>query len=133
LEVFQRGSQPGGLVGAEAVELEKTQAVLKFQPEAFHLALKHHLKIAFGLDDEPQYLDREFVALVNDGMKPVEALQAATVNAAELLGLSEKVGSITTGKFADIVAVKGEPTTDIANMRNVVFVMKGGEVIKNLK
>jgi len=91
------------------------------------------LKIAFGLDDEPQYLDREFVALVNDGMKPVEALQAATVNAAELLGLSQKVGSITTGKFADIVAVKGEPTTDIANMRNVVFVMKGGEVIKNLK
>ena len=91
------------------------------------------MKIAFGLDDEPQYLDREFVALVNDGMKPVEALQAATVNAAELLGLSQKVGSITTGKFADIVAVKGEPTTDIANMRNVVFVMKGGEVIKNLK
>jgi len=91
------------------------------------------LKIAFGLDDEPQYLDREFVALVNDGMKPVEALQAATVNAAELLGLSQKVGSITAGKFADIVAVKGEPTTDIANMRNVVFVMKGGEVIKNLK
>ena len=133
LEVFQRGSQPGGLVGAEAVELEKTQAVLKFQPEAFHRALKHHLKIAFGLDDEPQYLDREFVALVNDGMKPVEALQAATVNAAELLGLSQKVGSITAGKFADIVAVKGEPTTDIANMRNVVFVMKGGEVIKNLK
>ena len=73
------------------------------------------------------------MALVNDGMKPVEALQAATVNAAELLGLSQKVGSITTGKFADIVAVKGEPTTDIANMRNVVFVMKGGEVIKNLK
>jgi len=133
LEVFQRGSQPGGLAGAEAVEIEKTQAVLKFQPEAFHRALKHHLKIAFGLDDEPQYLDREFVALVNDGMKPVEALQAATVNAAELLGLSQKVGSITAGKFADIVAVKGEPTTDIANMRNVVFVMKGGEVIKNLK
>jgi len=66
-------------------------------------------------------------------MNPVEALQAATVNAAELLGLSQKVGSITAGKFADIVAVKGEPTTDIANMRNVVFVMKGGEVIKNLK
>lgn len=133
LEVFQRGSQPGGLAGAEAVEIAKTQAVLKFQPEAFQRALKHHLKIAFGLDDEPQYLDREFVALVNDGMKPVEALQAATVNAAELLGLSQQVGSITAGKFADIVAVKGDPTTDIANMRNVVFVMKGGEVIKNLK
>jgi len=70
---------------------------------------------------------------VNDGMKPVEALQAATVNAAELLGLSQHVGSITAGNFADIVAVKGDPTTDIANMQNVVFVMKGGEVIKNLK
>ena len=66
-------------------------------------------------------------------MKPIEALKAATVNAAEMLGLSQQIGSITAGKFADIVAVKGDPTADIANMRNVVFVMKGGEVIKNLK
>ena len=133
LEVFQRGSEPGGLAGAEAVENEKTKAILKFQPEAFHRALQHHLKIAFGVDDEPAYLDREFLALVRGGMKPIEALQAATVNAAQMLGLSEQIGSITAGKFADIVAVKGDPTADIANMRNVVFVMKGGEVIKNQK
>ena len=133
LEVFQRGSEPGGLAGAEAIENEKTKAILKFQPEAFHRALQHHLKIAFGVDDEPAYLDREFLALVRGGMKPIEALQAATVNAAQMLGLSQQIGSITAGKFADIVAVKGDPTADIANMRNVVFVMKGGEVIKNLK
>jgi imidazolonepropionase-like amidohydrolase len=133
LEVFQRASEPGGFPGAEAIEIEKTKALLKFQPEAFQRALRHHLKIAFGVDDEPAYLDREFLALVRGGMKPIEALQAATVNAAELLGLSQKVGSITAGKFADIVAVKGDPTADIANIQNVVFVMKGGEVIKKLK
>ena len=133
LEVFQRGSEPGGLAGAEAVETEKIKAIIKFQPEAFHRALQHHLKIAFGVDDEPVYLSREFVALVNGGMKPVEALQAATVSAAELLGLSQQIGSITADKFADIIAVKGDPTIDITNMRNVLFVMKGGEVIKNLK
>jgi imidazolonepropionase-like amidohydrolase len=64
-------------------------------------------------------------------MKPVEALQAATVNAAELLGLSGQVGSLETGKYADIVAVNGDPTTDIKTIDSVVFVMKGGEVIKN--
>jgi imidazolonepropionase-like amidohydrolase len=133
LEIFQRGGEAGGLAGAEAFETEKFKAILKFQPEAFRRALRHHLKIAFGVDDEPAYLDREFLALVNGGMKPIEALQAATVNAAEMLGLSQQIGSITAGKFADIVAVKGDPTADIANVQNVVFVMKGGEVIKNLK
>jgi imidazolonepropionase-like amidohydrolase len=64
-------------------------------------------------------------------MKPVEALQAATVNAAELLRLSDQVGSLETGKYADIVAVNGDPTTDIKTIDSVVFVMKGGEVIKN--
>ncbi len=133
LEVFQRGSEPEGLKGMEAVEIEKTKAILKFQSAAFQRALHHHLKIAFGLDDEPKFLDREFVALAQGGMRPSEVLQAATTNAAELLGLSHQIGSLEAGKHADIVAVMGDPTADLANMENVVFVMKGGEVIKNLK
>lgn len=133
LEVFQRGSEPEGLKGMEAVEIEKTKAILKFQSAAFQRALHHHLKIAFGLDDEPKYLDREFLALAKGGMTPSEVLEAATTNASELLGLSHQIGSLEAGKYADIVAVAGDPTADLANMQNVVFVMKGGEVIRNLK
>ncbi len=66
-------------------------------------------------------------------MKPAEALQAATVNAAELLGLSDQIGSIEAGKFADVIAVSGDPLADITKMDNVVFVMKGGAIIKNSK
>jgi imidazolonepropionase-like amidohydrolase len=87
--------------------------------------------MAFGLDDDPDFLDNEFVALVKGGMTPTEALQSATVNAAELLGLSEQIGTIEAGKFADVIAVSGDPLTDITNMKSVVFVMKGGEIIKD--
>jgi len=66
-------------------------------------------------------------------MKPIEALQAATVNAADLLGMSGQIGTLEKGKFADIIAVVGDPTKDIDVMSNVVFVMKGGEVIKQAK
>lgn len=133
LEVYQRGAEPGAMQGLEATEVERFKAVVKFQAPAFQRALQHHLKIAFGLDDYPDYLDREFVALVKGGMKPAEALQAATVKAAELLGASDQIGTLESGKFADVVAVNGDPLADIANMGNVVFVMKGGEIIKNTK
>ena len=65
------------------------------------------------------------------GMKPLEALQAATVNGAELLGLSDQIGTIEPGKYADIVAVSDDPLRDISAMERVVFVMKGGEIIKD--
>jgi imidazolonepropionase-like amidohydrolase len=94
-------------------------------------ALKYHLKIAFGLDDDPDFLAKEFGALVRGGMTPLEALQAATVNGAELLGLSDQIGTIKPGKFADIIAVEGDPLRDINVMEKVVFVMKDGVIIKN--
>ncbi len=129
LETFQRGAEET-YAGQEAVSTEKDKAILKFQPAAFQRALQHHVRIAFGVDDDPDFLDREFVALVRGGMKPVEALQAATVNAAELLGLSDQIGSVEAGKYADVIAVNGDPLADIKNVENVIFVMKGGEVIK---
>ena len=133
LGVFQRLPDIDLGSGHDPLSVEKSKAILKFQSAAFRRALQYHVKIAFGVDDDPDFLDREFSALVNGGMKPVEALQAATVNAAELLGLSDQIGSIEPGKFADVIAVSGHPLTDITKMENVVFVMKGGEIIKNTK
>jgi imidazolonepropionase-like amidohydrolase len=95
------------------------------------LALKHHLKIAYGVDDDPEFVSREFGALVHGGMTPLQAIQASTVNAADLLGTAKDTGTIEAGKFADIVAVSGDPLKDITTMEHVVFVMKGGELIKD--
>jgi imidazolonepropionase-like amidohydrolase len=74
---------------------------------------------------------RELVWLVKSGMTPSEALVAATVDAARLLGLEGKVGELTQGAYADLIAVPGDPTRDINVLEHVTFVMKGGEVIKD--
>jgi len=131
LNTFQRGVEVGLANNQDPIMLEKGKAILKYQQPAFALALRYHLKIAFGDDDDPEFAVKEFDALVRGGMKPLEALQAATINSAELLGLSDQVGAIEPGKFADIIAVNGNPLINISAMEQVVFVMKSGEVIKN--
>jgi imidazolonepropionase-like amidohydrolase len=68
--------------------------------------------------------------MVQAGMPPVFALQAATINAAQLLKREQDLGSVAAGKLADVVAVPGDPTTDISRMLNVSFVMKDGVVYK---
>jgi imidazolonepropionase-like amidohydrolase len=65
------------------------------------------------------------------GLPAVETLRAATVNAADLLGMSDDVGTIEKGKFADLIAVSGNPLTDITEVERVKFVMKGGTVVRN--
>jgi len=117
--------------GRDPVSFAKGQAILKEQAPAFHRALAHHLKIAYGVDDDPDVVSKEFGALVRGGMTPLAALQAATINGAELQGRSNEIGAIEPGKFADIVAVDGDPLADITVMEKVVFVMKGGEVYKS--
>ncbi|HEU5481752.1 MAG TPA: amidohydrolase family protein, partial [Sphingomicrobium sp.] len=92
------------------------------------------VKIAYGTDAGVSKHGRnadEFELLVKYGMPPVEALKAATVNAADLLGLANEVGTIETGKSADIIAVDGDPLTDVTVLKEVDFVMARGDVVKN--
>ena len=92
------------------------------------------VKIAFGTDAGVSKHGRnadEFELLVKFGMPPVEAIKAATVNAADLLGLSSEVGTVEPGKSADIIAVAGDPLTDVTVLKNVAFVMARGDVVKN--
>jgi imidazolonepropionase-like amidohydrolase len=108
-------------------------AIVKEQGPAFKRALAHHLKIAYGVDDDVDFVSKEFGALVSGGMTPLDALRAATLNGAELLGKSDEIGTLEPGKFADLVAVDGDPLADITVMEKVIFLMKGGEVYKSVK
>lgn len=92
------------------------------------------VKVAFGTDAAvyPHGLNaHEFNEYVHMGMTPVQAIQTATVNAADLLGWSDRVGTIEPGKYADIVAVSTDPTKDVTTLEHPVFVMKGGVVYRN--
>lgn len=92
------------------------------------------VKIAFGTDAGVSKHGRnadEFELMVANGMTPVEAVKSATVNAADLLGLAQEIGTIEAGKSADIIAVDGDPLTDVTVLKDVDFVMARGDVIKN--
>lgn len=101
--------------------------------DAFARAYKAGVKIAFGTDAAvfahgKNYM--EFIYMVEAGMPPLETIKAATLNAADLIGMKLSLGSIEPGKLADIIAVNGDPVQDISTMKNVVFVMKEGKVFK---
>ena len=92
------------------------------------------MKIAFGTDAGVYAHGKnwlEFVYMTEAGMPAMEAIQAATMSAADLIGITDITGSITTGKLADIIAVDGDPIKDIQSMGRVKFVMKDGVVYKN--
>jgi imidazolonepropionase-like amidohydrolase len=92
------------------------------------------VKVGFGTDAAvyPHGLNaHEFAVMVKLGLTPLQAIQSATINDADLLGWSDKVGTIEPGKWADIIAVDGDPLADVTTLERVKFVMKGGEVVKN--
>jgi imidazolonepropionase-like amidohydrolase len=94
------------------------------------LALKSGVKIAYGTDIGEGNHAQEFDLLVANGMSAVQAIYAATRNAADLLGASDRVGSLQAGRYADLVAVRGDPLGDPALLQHVDFVMKGGVVYR---
>lgn len=131
LYTFQNGvEEPGNM---EPVMIQKSRDIISAQAPAFRRALDHHLHIAFGLDMDPSYLPREFESLVKGGMTPLQAIQAATINAAALLGHGNDFGSIAKGRYADIVAVSGDPLANIKVLATVPFVMKAGVVMKDAR
>lgn len=101
--------------------------------EVFQKAMRMGVKICFGTDVgafEHGTSAREFVKMVEYGMKPIDAIRSATVRAAELLRMEKHIGSIENGKLADIIAVEGNPVDDIKALTRVMFVMKAGQVYK---
>ena len=101
--------------------------------DMFKQAYAAGVKIAFGTDSGVSNHGenaREFGYMVEAGMPAAEAILAATRNAADLLGAADRVGSLQLGRFADVIAVAGNPLTDISELRKVTFVMKGGKVVK---
>ncbi len=114
--------------------LAKEKMVGQYQREGFRKAAQAGVKMAFGTDAGVYphgWNARQFAFMVKYGLTPLQAIQAATVNAADLLGWSDRVGSLEPGKFADLVAVEGNPLSDVSVLERVKFVMKGGEVIKD--
>jgi imidazolonepropionase-like amidohydrolase len=115
--------------------LNKEKLVGQTQRESFRKAVNAGVKITFGTDAGVYphgWNAKQFKYMVKFGLSPIKAIQAATVNAADLLGWTKKVGSISVGKYADIIAVETNPLDDITVLENVKFVMKGGVVYKNV-
>ena len=111
----------------------KAQHIMSAQLVNFRKAVEAGVKIAFGTDiGVCRFGDnaREFRLMVGNGMTPMQAIQSATVVDAELLGQSQQLGSISPGKWADIIAVRGDPLADIRQLEDVRFVMKEGRIIR---
>jgi imidazolonepropionase-like amidohydrolase len=114
--------------------IAKTRAALAARSQMFQHALAKGVKIGFGTDAAVYKHGRnaeEFHLMVDLGMKPIDALRSAAISDAELLGLQDKIGTLDTGKLADIVAVPGDPVENIRQTEKVFFVMKEGVIYRN--
>ena len=133
LYCFQHDMETGLSKGRDPDSFAKGQEIMAAQGPAFKRALDHHIRIVYGVDDDDvdESVSKEFGALVRGGLSTLGALQAATINAATMLGKDKDIGSLDPGRFADIVAVKGDPLSDITAMEHVDFVMQGGKIIKD--
>jgi imidazolonepropionase-like amidohydrolase len=112
----------------------KAKAAGAARSEMFRNAVKMGVKISFGTDAAvfPHGQNaKEFKLMVDLGMQPIDALKTATGNAADLFGIAQKTGTLEKGKFADVIAMPGDPTTDITATEHVSFVMKEGKIIRN--
>jgi imidazolonepropionase-like amidohydrolase len=121
-------------IGTPADLIAKGREVMPAARKNVARAFAAGVKVGFGTDAAvyPHGLNaHEFAVMVKLGLTPLQAIQSATINDADLLGWSDKIGTIEAGKFADIIAVDGDPLADVTTLERVKFVMKGGEVVKN--
>jgi imidazolonepropionase-like amidohydrolase len=119
---------------APAWRKERETGFRRGSEEGFRKAVAAGVRIAMGSDQSvlPHGQNaKEIVWMATHGMTPLEAIRAATVNAAELLGWSDRIGAIAPGRFADIIAVRGNPLRDVKTLERVAWVMKGGVVTKD--
>src|SRR6267142_340889 len=126
--------QEGAKAGMLPESIEKEKKIGRLQRENFRHAHQSGAKIVFGIDSGvyPHGANaKQFGKMVEWGMKPIEAIQAATVNAAELVGWGDKIGTLETNHFADLIAVSGDPLSEVHVLEAVKFVMKGGTVVRN--
>ncbi len=126
--------QMGAKVGMLPESIEKEKKLGGLQRENFRKAFQAGAKMAYGTDagvyphgDNA----KQFAKMVEWGMKPLDAIRASTIHAADLLGWSDKVGALEKGHFADLIAVEGDPLSDVKVLESVKFVMKGGVVARN--
>jgi imidazolonepropionase-like amidohydrolase len=114
---------------------EYMQALLQRARQNIPTAMKLGVKIANGFDPASAEAHgknaQEIIAMSKLGLPPIEAIRAASTNAADLMGWSDKIGSIEAGHYADLIAVSGDPVSDIGELDHVKFVMKGGAIVKN--
>ncbi len=113
--------------------LRKDREIADVQREGFRKAVKAGAKMVFGSDAGVMphgEVGKQFATMVKYGMTPMQAIQAATSVAAEALGRTKNVGALEAGRFADIVAVEGDPTVDVRLLENIPFVMKAGVIVK---
>ncbi len=123
-----------GRLGYPEKILEKERLVGHTQRVNFQKAVKAGAKIAYGTDSGVYphgWNAKQFFHMVKWGMTPMQAIQSATIHAADLLGWKDRVGQLAPGFYADLIAVSGDPLADVTVLEQVGFVMKGGKVVKN--
>ena len=124
----------GAAMGIPPEQVQRSTEMMRYRNATFRKALEAGLPIGFGTDAGAFPHDqnaREFSIRVQNGEKPMDAITAATSLNARIMGWEADVGSLETGKFADVVAVPGNPLEDITALERVIFVMKGGEIFRN--
>jgi imidazolonepropionase-like amidohydrolase len=126
-------AEEGDRQGWPAETLAKNEATTRTQREGFELAVKAGVKIAYGTDSGVYphgWNARQFPYMARHGMTPMAALRSATVVAAALLGWADRVGALAPGRYADAIAVPGDPLADLGLLSDVPFVLQGGRVLK---
>jgi imidazolonepropionase-like amidohydrolase len=125
-------AEQGRRFGWSAEVLRKNDETTQVQRDGFRRCVEAGVKLAFGTDSGvyPHGMNaRQFATMVEHGMTPMEAIRSATVVAAELIGWEDRVGAVAPGRFADLIAVDGDPLEDVAVLTRAAAVVKGGRVV----